>query len=76
MYIYDGHLYGLYTTECELDYDDLYCEQCGESDYFIGEADTKEEAWNLLKNNIDINGSGGDWDYDYIQEFIKTNWSE
>ena len=36
---------------------------------------SREDAWNLLKDDTDINGSGG-WDYDYIQEFINSNWDE
>ena len=65
---------GLYTSSEELDWDRLYCETCGDYDWLIGEADTKEEAWELLKDDTDINGSGG-WDYNYIQNFLK-NWDE
>lgn len=75
MYIYQGHLCSLYTSDEYLDYDDLYCEQCGDSDWLIGCATTRAEAWELLKDDTDINGSGG-WDYNYVQEFIKVNWDE
>ena len=75
MYIYESHLGNLYTSIYELDYDELYCEQCGDSDWLIGCATTKEEAWDLLMNYTDINGSGG-YSYDYIQTFINTNWEE
>ncbi len=75
MYIYEGHLGSLYTSSYELDYDELYCEECGDSDYLIGCAETKEEAWELLKDITDTNGSGG-WDYDYVQSFINKNWKE
>ena len=75
MYIYEGHLGSLYTSDEYLDYDDLYCEQCGDSDWLIGYAATRAEAWELLKDDIDINGSGG-WDYDYVKEFINVNWEE
>lgn len=74
MFIYESHMGGLYTSSEELDWDRLYCETCGEYDWLIGEADTKEEAWELLKDDTDINGSGG-WDYNYIQNFLK-NWDE
>ena len=75
MYIYESHLGGLYTSDEYLDYDDLFCEQCGDSDWLIGYATTKEEAWELLKDDININGSGG-WDYDFVQRFINTNWEK
>lgn len=63
MYIYENHLGGgLYTSDYELDYEDLYCEQCGDSDWFVGEAETKEEAYELLKD---------DYDDEYLNEFLK-----
>lgn len=73
MYIYEGHLGSLYASEEKLTWEDTYCESCGDSDWFIGYASTKEEAWNLLKDDTDIDGSGG-WDYNYVQEFINQNW--
>lgn len=72
MYIYQGHLGVLYTSDDILDYEDLYCEECGDSDRLIGYAETREDAWNLLKDDTDINGSGS-WNYDYVQEFINSN---
>lgn len=75
MYIYEGHLGSLYTSDYYLDFEDLYCEECGGSDWLIGYAETKEEAWDLLKDSIDINGSGG-WDYWYVEEFVNTYWDK
>ena len=75
MYIYESHMGGLYTSDEPLDYEDLYCEECGDSDWLIGYAETREEAWNLLKSDTDIDGSGG-LDYDYVQKFINENWDE
>lgn len=75
MYIYEDHLGGLYTSDRELDFDELYCEQCGDSDWLVGYAATREEAWKLLKDDTDIDGCGG-WSYDYVQEFLNENWDE
>lgn len=75
MYIYEGHTGSLYTSDEVLDYEDTYCETCGDSDWLIGYANTREEAWRLLKSATDIDGSGG-WDYNYVQEFINSNWDE
>lgn len=74
MYIYQGHMGELFVSYCELGYESLYCETCGDSDWLIGYAETREEAWNLLKDDTDIDGSGG-WNYDYVKEFLK-NWEE
>ncbi len=72
MYIYQSHMGGLYTSDDELDYEQTYCETCGDSDWLIGYAETREEAWDLLKDDTNIDGSGG-WDYEYIQDFLR-NW--
>ena len=53
MWIYEGHLGSLYASDTYLDYDDLYCEQCGDSDWLIGYATNRAEAWNLLKDDTD-----------------------
>lgn len=75
IYIYEGHMGNLYTSDEPLDYDELYCEQCGDSDWLLGYAETKEEAWELLKDETNINGSGG-WDYDYVLNFINENFED
>ena len=72
MYIYQSHMGGLYTSDDELDYEQTYCETCGDSDWLIGYAETREETWDLLKDDTNIDGSGG-WDYEYIQDFLR-NW--
>ena len=59
MYLYESHMGGLYSTQEEQDYNNLYCEQCGDSDNFIGEYKTLKEYWNLIKDDCSINGSGG-----------------
>lgn len=65
----------LYTSDEKLGYEDTYCETCGDSDWLIGYANTREEAWNLLKSDTDIDGSGG-WNYEYIQAFLNENFGE
>src|SRR5574344_2666660 len=65
MYLYESHMGGLYSTQEEQEFEDLYCEQCGDSDDFKGEYETLEEYWNLIKDDCSINGSGG-WSLRYI----------
>lgn len=54
MYIYESHMGGLYTLDEQADFDFLYCEQCGDSDWEIGYAETREEAWALLESYTDM----------------------
>ena len=75
MYIYEDHMGGLYTSDRELSHEEIYCEQCGDWDWLLGYAETKEKAWNLLKESVDINGSGG-WNYDYVIWFLNANWND
>lgn len=74
MYIYESHIGGLFVSDEVLGYKQTYYEICGDYDWPIGYAETREEAWNLLKGDTNINGSGG-YDYGYVQEFLK-NWEE
>lgn len=50
IYIYASHIYDeIYFTDARLDYDILYCEQCGDSDWEVGVADSYEKAVNIIK---------------------------
>ena len=64
-YLYQGHMGGLYTSNEPIDYDRLYCEQCGDSDWFLGTFETLKDFWDLIKDECDIDGSGG-WALEYI----------
>lgn len=49
MEVYESHLGGIFFTEDLLDWEDLYCDECGDSDRHLGCADTWEEVVDLLK---------------------------
>lgn len=68
-YLYESHLGGLYTSDEPFDRDSLYCEQCGDSDWYLGAFETITDFWNLIKDECDINGSGG-WSLQYIYPMI------
>ena len=71
MYIYENHLGGLYTTDEELSFEELYCEVCGDSDYLLGYAETREEAKKILTVLVWY-----DLENKYVQDFILNNWEE
>lgn len=68
-HLYESHLGGLYTSEDVLDYDELYCEQCDDSDTYLGSFETLADLWALIKDDCSIDGSGG-WSLQYIYPWI------
>ena len=52
-YIYQSHMGGLYTTDEPQDWEDMYCETCGDSDTELGKAETIQEAWALLEDETE-----------------------
>lgn len=54
MYIYESHMGGLFVSDEVLSYEQTYCETYGDSDFLLGYAETREEAWELLKDIIRI----------------------
>ena len=72
MYIYENHMGGLFTSDRELSYEECYCETCGDSGWLIGEADTREEVLELLR---DEDGYIPYTD-EYMQEFLNENFGE
>lgn len=64
MYIYEGHMRSLFVSDEVLDYEQLYCETCGDSDTLIGYADNREDAERLLESYKDI------FDEAYIKKFL------
>lgn len=68
-YLYELHLGGLYISDIQLDRNALYCEQCGDYDWLIGQFETIKDFWSLIKDDCDINGSGG-WSLQYVYPII------
>lgn len=71
-YIYAGHLGSIYTSGEMLDYNDLYCEQCGDSDSLVAEVDTVED----LLDAIYTLKTFYYYSNEYIKEFVDENYPE
>lgn len=46
--VYKSHLGGIYFSNIELDYEYLYCAQCGDSDWYLGHANTWEDVVDMI----------------------------
>lgn len=49
-YVYESHLGGLYTSDDYISPDELYCEQCGDSDLCLG-------CYNTFREFIESNAA-------------------
>ena len=65
MFVYASHLGGFILSEELLEFKEVYCEDCGGVDVFIGVANTKDEARELTN---DLHGCMDDEDYEEILE--------
>lgn len=70
MYLYESHMGGLYWSDYALDYDSLYCEECGDSDWEIGWFNSAIDVLKYMADGISIDGNGG-WDIDYTLEILS-----
>lgn len=59
MHVYESHLGGFYTSKNYYNYEDLYCEECGDSDDYIGYFDSAVKALAYIANYIAIDNMGG-----------------
>lgn len=73
VYLYESHVGGLYINEECLNFEDLYCEECGDSDNLLGSFETLKEFWDLVKDECDINGSGGFRCHICIQSLLRNS---
>ena len=60
VWVYDGHLGGLYCSDEMIPDDYLYCPQCGDCDWEVGEFDTLADFLRYWADNIYVDdGDGG-----------------
>ena len=53
IYIYESHLGGLYVTDEQRSYEDLYCEQCNDADWPGIESDNLQDIRAYLDSQSD-----------------------
>lgn len=71
-YIYESHMGGIYATSYALDYEERYCDQCGDCDSLIGEAETVGELLIVLSNCI----MGSYVSIEYMQEWVMEHFPD
>lgn len=77
-YLYESHLGGYYTAQKKYDRKELYCEQCGDSDWFLGSFSTPKELWDIVRGDVDVDGCGGiclAYIYHFIDEVFNANFN-
>ena len=75
MWLYNGHMGGLFLVDEPLSNDECYCDVCGDSDWEIGHVEIAEDVLRLLANDIAVSPEEGGWAIDYIMEFLRENFN-
>lgn len=52
-YLYENHLGGYFSSEKKYSHKQLYCEECGDCDYLIGEFTDEKSLRELLNDIVD-----------------------
>ena len=68
IYAYESHMGGIYFSQSEYDVDDLYCEQCGDYDWLIGEADNAKDMVAKLADYLVVEPYDGGYDLSEVLE--------
>lgn len=68
-YIYESHMGGFYATEHPVPLENLYCEQCGDSDWELGLCVDRVDAEKTIRA-LDFYADA------YIKEFLDENFPE
>lgn len=70
-YIYRSHMGGIYVANEKLSGKQLYCEDCGDSDEYLGCATNDKEAWKILEPLTCYGDNNGGFLLLYIMNFIE-----
>lgn len=72
MFVYEGHLSGgIYPSKKKLTSEELHCEVCGDSDWYIGEFNSAVEILKHLADDIDANDGHGGYMIDGVLEALQ-----
>lgn len=70
VYVYESHVGFLYTSDDSIPFDELYCEQCGDSDQEIGAFDTFKDFLRYYADNIYVDDGDGGYYLDVVMSDV------
>ena len=76
VWVYEGHLGGLYTSDYPVPDEELYCETCGDSDWEIGVFGTFAEFLKYYADNIHVDEGDGGFDLDFVISSVMYSFDD
>lgn len=70
-YVYESHLSGYYTSDDYISSYNLYCEQCGDSDWCLGWYDTFRKFLEYNADDIDADDELGGYSLKFVIDNIS-----
>ena len=76
VWLYELHMGGLAAYSYPIPDEDLYCEQCGDSDWELGEFETLPDFLRYYADNICVDDGDGGYPLDYILDDVAESFND
>ena len=75
VWVYELHMGGLAADSYPISDGDLYCEQCGDSDWELGEFETLPDFLRYYANNIYVDDGDGGYPLGYVLDDVAESFN-
>ena len=76
VWIYELHMSGLAAYSYPIPDEDLYCEQCGDSDWELGEFETLPDFLRYSADNICVDDGDGGYPLGYVLDAVAESFND
>ena len=76
VWLYELHMGGLAAYSYPIPDEDLYCEQCGDSDWELGEFETLPDFLRYYADNICVDDGDGGYPLGYILDDVAKSFND
>lgn len=76
VWVYELHMGGLAAYSYPIPDEDLYCEQCGDSDWELGEFETLPDFLRYYADNIYVDDGDGGYPLGYVLDDVAESFND
>lgn len=76
VWIYESHMGGLFASSEPIPAEYLYCEQCGDNDWEVGEFETLDDFLRYWADNIYVDDGMGGYPLENVLDAVAKSFNE